>query len=169
MGDSADAMLVFGIDIGNEDGYGTLGPLTTEYDEIKTDWWDPDADNEPDEENEEASEWPGFAGRLIEALAARAGWPAARLNNESIETYVERTYGVKIAPWGHYDYPHHILAAAGRPFQINGGGWELHHLTVAELAPEGLAEASAKLSAALDVLGLTTTHAPGWLLVADYG
>jgi len=167
MGSSASAMLVFGIDIGDEDGYGTLGPLTAKYDQLQADWWDPEADNEPDEE---ASEWPGFAGRLIEALAARTGWPGARLNDESIETFVERMRGVEIVSWGHYDYPRHILAAAGEGFKIdNGSNWEPHHFSVTELAPDYLDTAAGQLMTALDVLGLTTTHAPGWLLVADYG
>ena len=164
MGASANALLVFGIDIGYEDGFGTLGPLTNEHGwpELRTDWYVPEAEDEDEEPID-------FPTQLIATLAERAGPGRYDPKAESPDAYVKRTCGVKVTTWGHHDYEHWILAAAGEQFRIDSGGWGLHHLTVAELAPEGLADASAKLSAALDTLGLTTARAPGWLLVADYG
>jgi hypothetical protein len=155
---SASAMLVYGIDIGDPDGYGTLGPLSKdEYDieGIDVDWFDPDDDDDDE------SFWEAFS----RTLAEQSGWDGSG----DPGTFIEERLGVHLVSWGHYDYERHILAPVGDEFCLNSGGWHLRVVTAGELAMPPLGEADEKLMHALDVLGLTTTRGPAWLLAPEYG
>lgn len=163
MGESASGMLVYGIDIGSPDGYGTLGPIGGEYgDELQVDWLDENLDLP-------------FDGQLIVALARRSGWnePPVEDGDEPDDSdaneFTEKTLGVGIVGWGNYDYGHWLLAPVGEQFRLDSGGYNLRVVEPAGLNPPDLDEVRAKLENALKVLGLTTTRRPAWLLVADYG
>lgn len=158
MSESASALLVYGIDIGNPDGYGTLGPMRKdeyEIEEINVDWFDPN-----DDDREE-----GFWETLTRTLAERSGWDGS----DDPGAFIEEHLGVHLAPWGHYEYERHILAPVGKEFHLDSGEWDLRVVTAGELAMPPLGEADEKLMHALDVLGLTTTRGPAWLLAPEYG
>jgi hypothetical protein len=160
MSESASALLVYGIDIGDPDGYGTLGPMRKdEYDieEIDVDWFDPD-----DDDREE-----GFWEALTRTLAERSGWDKTTGDPED---YVKEHLGVHLVLWGHYDHERYILAPVDELFNLSsGGGWDLRVVTAGELVMPPLGEADEKLMRALDLLGLTTTRGPAWLLAPGYG
>lgn len=163
MGSSLSGMLVYGIDVGSPDGYGTLGPIGGEHnDELQVDWLD---------ENLDLS----FGGQLIVALARRSGWNEPPVgdgdepNDSDASKFTERTLGVGIVDWGHYNYGRWLLAPVDEQFRLNSDGYALRVVEPAGLNPPGLDGAKAKLESALKVLGLTTTRRPAWLLVADYG
>lgn len=176
MGSAARGMLVFGVDIGDDEsseGFGTLGPKpggAEEYDAPDVDWYDGEAEDGD-------GELLSFRSQLILTLAARSGRVVARdedgeLDIDAMEEHVAKVFGVRTVQWGHCDYPRWILAPVGNGFVLSTGGWGLRAVDPDELAgravADGIADGAALVMEALRLLGLTTDRAPGWLLVADY-
>jgi len=165
---SASAMLVYGVDIGTPEAYGTLGPKP----EGAEKWAPPDVDWFDDEGD------LTFADQLIIALAKRSGWVREAYAEEDdgeggayeAGKFVEEHCGVRIVGHGCDGYQQHLLVPTGEQFELTtGGDWDIRVVEIGELAPAGIFEADAKLTRALGALGLTTSRPPAWLLVADYG
>jgi hypothetical protein len=157
-------MLVYGIDIGTPEAYGTLGPKPEGAEE----WAPPDVDWIDDESR------LTFADQLIITLAERSGWIRNTDDEEGgaykASKFVEEHCGVRIVGHGCDGYQQHLLAPAGEQFKLTtGGDWDIRVVSATELLPPGMVEGGERLARALDALGLTTSRPPAWLLVADYG
>lgn len=163
MGSSPDATLVFGVDLGDGEGFGTVGPCVRHA--LDVDWYKEWADRDDDHEDYERN----YSEILTRTLALRSGWDPD--GDTTDDTHIEKRLGVKLIGYGDCQWSSipYVLTAADAGLRI--GTYSAGPLAVrpAELAPAGLHEGAAKIHHALAMLGLTTERQPCWLLVADYG
>lgn len=162
MGQSTNGIVAFGYDLGAGEG-GWKVEQVGEYGDLKVPWYDSDADEASDDENEDA-DGSTAVGRLYGVLyesipdAPEVKWSWDR------ETAVKERLGVWLESYCSGDYPMYILATYETT--VYRGDTKLLDMAALEArrAAEGWDE---KLAHALSVLGLTPTQEqPGWLLAS---
>ncbi len=159
MGQSTDAMLVYGYHLDGSDEWAVEG--TGEYGELPAlDWYDPD-----DETGfQEAAE-----ARLLASVGFTEEWvPGAGANGYfDRKGAAEEAIGVKFETHCSGDYPMYLLIAKG----VTARRGYVEPIDFAALTAEvQQQDADAKLRTALDVLGLNPTQERAqWLLCSYWG
>lgn len=167
MGQSTDALLVYGYDLGNEDEW-HVPELVVDYDE------------EGDDE-EEGDEDEGLAERVIAKLLVAAGFvepdpePGARRGTEAYDRHfqwylrrgaAEDALPVKIETHCSVEYPMYLLAA----YVLTARRGYPEFPDFAALESQRVAEDwDGKLAAAATTLGWTLDGPPRWILCSDWG
>ncbi|WP_328934170.1 MULTISPECIES: hypothetical protein [unclassified Streptomyces] len=158
MGQSTDALLVYGYHLGGGDGGWELQGLG-EYDELpELPWY-----------NEDSEDFQGDAEQLL--LAQLAGftetWESGGEGYFAREREAKARLGVTFETHCSGSYPGYLLIAKG----ITAHRGDVESIDFAELTAEvQQADADAKLRAALEVLGLTPKQErPGWMLCSFWG
>jgi hypothetical protein len=158
MGQSTDALLVYGYHLGGDDG-GWLVEGAGEYGELpQLDWHD--------SEDDEADFGTDVELRLLASVGfTETDWRADGYHDR--ERAAKARLGVTLETHCSGSYPGYLLIAKG----ITAHRGDVESIDFAELAAEvQQAGADAKLRAALDALGLTPKQEqPGWLLCSYWG
>lgn len=165
MGQSTNAVLAYGYDLGGDEGEWKFAEFDQDTYEIRLPWFvDSDDTGEDDE-----------AGGFIEQAEARllaevAGFVEADWQSEGYfdgKREAEALLGVEFESYCSGDCPMYVLAA--HVITVHRGDSQL--LDLAALANAvGVSDWDAKLDAAIKALGITPTQAkPGWVLVSYWG
>lgn len=161
MGQSTNAMLVYGYHLGSSDG-GWLVEGAGEYGELPELPW-------LDEDNEDGGDFQESAERRL--LAEIAGftetWSSGNEGYHQREREAKARLGVEFDTHCSGDYPMYLLIAKG----ITVYRGDVKHIDFAALTAEVQEKgADAKLRAALAALGLTPTQERAqWLLCSYWG
>lgn len=166
MSSSPDAKIVYGVDLGGADNYGTLAPVKKFYGP-DVDWFRDWAELDSDERGEGPF---NYLDIVAHTLAVRSGWDPAGV---SVADHLRDVLRVEVVRYGSYEWDEvpGVLAAVGDDMQINTYAWHPQPLDVEDLNPVRLLalDPGRDIVHALALLGLTSTREPCWLLVADYG
>lgn len=158
MGQSTDALLVYGYHLGGGDGWEIEG--LGKYGELPAlDWYDP----EDGDDFQEAVE-----RRLLAQLAGfTETWDTGGEGFYERERAAKARLGVKIETHCSGSYPMYLLIAKG----VTAYRGDIEPIDFAELAAEVRDKgADEKLRAALEALGITPKQErPGWLLCSFWG
>lgn len=159
MGSSSSGILAYGYDMGEDFGFDWKAP--------KPKWFgETDDDDETDEvETDEGIDDPGgdLGERALRVLLAAKGFTETRWDVEGYHARkraAEKALGVKLQDYGSEHCCTYILAAIVHEIDDYGAK------RVDPVVPD---DADARLAWAIEVLGLTVTEPPGWILASSYG
>ena len=164
MGSSANGMLVYGYDLGGEDGEWKIREVG-EYGALKLSWYEEPEGEDEDSEDDEFTE--AAKRRLLVASGFTETYEDGRDGYFARESEAEAALGVEFDSYCSGDYPMWVLAA--KVLTAHQGHCDA--LDLVELSnPETLAGWDAKLTLALGVLGMTPVQEkPSWLLCSYWG
>jgi hypothetical protein len=163
MGQSTNAVLAYGYDLGSDEDW-KIQEASGEYGELQLDWLTTAGDTEDDED-------AGFIAQAKKRLLAQiAGFTETDWQVEGFFTRqdeAEKSLGVEFKSYCSGDYPMYVLAA--HAITVHRGDSQL--LDLAALAADPAANGwDEKLQAALTALGITPTQqTPGWVLCSYWG
>lgn len=157
MGQSTNAMLVYGYNLGGGEDDWHVEEATGEYGELKLDWYDEDSED-------------GFIEQAVARLLRAAGFTETDWRADGYfarKREAEKGLGVEFESYCSGDYPIYTLAA--HVITVHRGDCELLNLDqLARMPAEN--GWNDKLTAALRTLGITPKQAePAWLLVSYWG
>jgi hypothetical protein len=165
MGQSTNAVLAYGYDLGGEEGEWKFAEYDKDTYELRLSWFD---DSNDTGEDDEAG---GFIEQAEARLLAEVGgftetdWQAEGYFARQREA--EARVGVEFESYCSGDCPMYVLAA--HVITVHRGDSKL--IDPAELLAQPETEGwDAKLAAAVEALGITPTQGkPGWVLVSYWG